>query len=208
MLALSRQSSSELDELEGVEVISHGDHTAENILAVAAKIADTTDRIDLLLHNASLWETDPEIDSERSEAFDRAYAVHMRTPSLLNHRLLSLLQAPAQAGESAASIVYISDARAEHSDPRHSQYTATKAAVNSLVRSEALEYAPQVRVNAIAPGPLLLSDFSTRGKEATLARIPLGFLPGFEPLHQALDFVIHNTYLTGSVLRLDGGRML
>ena len=89
----------------------------------------------------------------------------------------------------------------------------SKAALVHMTRALALELAPDVRVNAIAPGAILWPP--TQGgkddaaKAALLARTPLGRTGTPEEIAEAVRWLLRDaTYMTGQVLRLDGGRML
>jgi pteridine reductase len=78
-----------------------------------------------------------------------------------------------------------------------------------LVKSLALEMAPQVRVNGIAPGAILWPENSDASQQkAILAKIPLKKLGSPESIVQAVLFLLTNDYITGEVIRIDGGRLL
>jgi pteridine reductase len=89
-----------------------------------------------------------------------------------------------------------------------------KAALNNLTRSLARELAPDIRVNAIAPGAILPPNFSTSdGVNNTTESDPLSIsclnYPGkAEDIAYAAEFLINNTYTNGQVLNVDGGRRL
>jgi pteridine reductase len=87
----------------------------------------------------------------------------------------------------------------------------SKAALAYMTRALALELAPDVRVNAIAPGAILWPEDgkSDVSKAALLARTPLGRTGTPEEVAEAVRWLLQDArYTTGQVLRLDGGRML
>ena len=90
-------------------------------------------------------------------------------------------------------------------------YCMSKAALVMATKSLALELAPEVRVNAIAPGAILWAEDGTddQRKAAMLARTPLGRTGTPEEVADAVAWLLSRaTYATGQVVRLDGGRML
>ena len=94
----------------------------------------------------------------------------------------------------------------------HSLYCCAKAANQMLVKSLALEMAPQVRVNGIATGAILWpenDDSAHPGQQqAILKKIPLQETGSPESITQTIMFLLTNSYVTGEVIRVDGGRLL
>ena len=93
----------------------------------------------------------------------------------------------------------------------HAVYSAAKAALEMITRSLALELAPKVRVNAVAPGAILWpeqgkDDFA---RQALLARTPLGRTGTVEEIAEAVYWLASDApFVTGHTLRVDGGRQL
>ena len=104
------------------------------------------------------------------------------------------------------SAVFITDARAAGAWPDHSVYLATKAALESFVRSAAVACAPALRVNAVAPGPIEGTPLSER----LLARLPQGRAVSQAAVVAATLWLLSDEAdsVTGHVLRVDGGRSL
>jgi pteridine reductase len=94
----------------------------------------------------------------------------------------------------------------------HSLYSSAKAANQMLVKSLALEMAPEVRVNGIAPGAILWPETSDAAQpeyqKAVLGKIPLQRIGDPESIAQTVMFLLSNDYVTGEVIRVDGGRSL
>ena len=111
--------------------------------------------------------------------------------------------------EHGGSIVHLTDAALSHPLPAHAVYTAAKGALAALTAALAVDLAPQVRVNAVAPGATLWPE---SGKEdaaraAVLARTPMGRTGTPEEVAEAVRWLIQDAhYLTGHTLPLDGGR--
>ena len=86
-----------------------------------------------------------------------------------------------------------------------------KAALLMATKSLALELAPDVRVNAVAPGAILWAENETNEtkQQAMLARTPLARTGTPEEIAEAVRWLLRDaTYVTGQVIRVDGGRML
>jgi NAD(P)-dependent dehydrogenase (short-subunit alcohol dehydrogenase family) len=89
-------------------------------------------------------------------------------------------------------------------------YVATKAALTSLTRGLARAWAPRIRVNAVAPGPVLLPETeSTPEEEAAAADRTVARRVGSpEDVAQAVLFLDRAPYVTGETIRVDGGHHL
>ena len=93
--------------------------------------------------------------------------------------------------------------------PGYTPYYASKAAVAALTESLALELAPDVLVNAVAPGPILAPPGLTPEEDAAVLRAtPLGRWGGAEEIAKAVLFLIETDFITGESIRVDGGRHL
>ena len=93
----------------------------------------------------------------------------------------------------------------------HSVYCSAKAANQMLVKSLALELAPEVRVNGIAPGAILWpqpGEPSDAQLQALRENVPLQRLGGAQVIADTALFLASNDYITGEIIRVDGGRML
>jgi len=94
--------------------------------------------------------------------------------------------------------------------PRLLAYVASKGAVISMTRSLARELAPEVRVNAVAPGPILWPDdetFDELSRQRIISHTPLKREGTPEDIAKAVHFLIAEaTYVTGETINVDGGR--
>ena len=92
---------------------------------------------------------------------------------------------------------------------RTAHYAASKAGLAALTRQLALEWAPDVRVNAVAPGAILFSEAIPEARrERILSRIPAGRIGTPEEVARAVLFLASEPFITGQVLTVDGGRSL
>jgi 3-oxoacyl-[acyl-carrier protein] reductase/pteridine reductase len=108
------------------------------------------------------------------------------------------------AGEGA--IINIVDLAAFEPWPNYMAHAVGKSAQLALNRQLALELAPQVTVNAIAPGPVLPPpDYSQKKIDSTAERTLLNRWGTAEDIAQTVVFLVQSDYITGEVIRVDGG---
>ncbi|MEP6634240.1 MAG: pteridine reductase [Luteimonas sp.] len=161
-------------------------------------------RLDALVNNASAFDATT-FGATTPAQWDASFAINARAPFFL-----SQAAAPHLAATQGA-IVNLTDIYAERPLRGHAVYCMAKAALVMATKSLALELAPSVRVNAIAPGAILWAEHGTddTAQRAMLARTPLARTGTPEEIAEAVRWLLRDaTYTTGQVLRLDGGRLL
>jgi len=182
------------------------DHdTRDRIVATAAR---RFGRIDALVNNAGAGLTRPFIDLSL-EDWESHFSLHVHSAAQL-----SRLAYPAMVSAPHAAIVNISSLAATLSLPDRVAYTSAKAAVEGFTRALAAEWAPVgVRVNAVAPGTIttpLVAENLAKGllvEDRVLERTPLNRLGDAREVATAVRFLLSTdaSYITGQVLRVDGG---
>jgi pteridine reductase len=136
------------------------------------------------------------------ESWDISLDLNLRAPFLLAQQV-------SQKMTGGGSIVNISDVGAQQAWSRYPSYTVSKAALDSLTRILARALAPEIRVNAIAPGFVLQSDIVPAGEwERLIKRVPLKRPARTEEIAYALEFLLKNEYITGQTIVVDGGYSL
>ena len=161
-------------------------------------------RLDALVNNASNFFPTP-LGQLTAGQFDALMAVNARAPLLLAQAAAPALQ------RRGGAIVNLTDLHATTPKREHSAYCAAKAALAMITTSLALELAPQVRVNAVAPGAILWPEEGKpeAARLALMQRTPLARLGTVEEVAEAVRWLIEDaSYLTGQTLGLDGGRRL
>ena len=109
----------------------------------------------------------------------------------------------------AADIIHITDINVENPTPRFDIYGATKAGLHNMTLALAKKLAPKIKVNAVAPGPVLFTEMhSGEVKQQILAETLLGKEGGAEPVYLAVKSLLNNPFITGSSIPVDGGRRL
>ena len=153
--------------------------------------------IDVLINNASLFLHTPFLKSN-SAAWD-----NMLTTNVKASYFLSQLVAP-HLSKNKGSIINISDIYANIPKYEHSIYSLTKAALNSMTKSLAQELAPNIRVNAIAPGAILLANTNTMPEIMPDTSL-LKYKPCAKDIAEAVYFAMQHKFLTGQIIQIDGG---
>lgn len=175
--------------------------TADRLVAAAVQAFG---RLDLLVNNASDFYPTP-VGNIGMDDWERLFDSNARGPLFLSQA------AAPHLAEAGGAIVNLVDIHARHPRPEHTVYCMAKAALVMMTRSLALELAPAVRVNAVAPGAILWAegDNNAEAQEETLRRIPLDRLGEPADIAGAVVYLgLENPYLTGQVLVVDGGRSL
>lgn len=177
----------------------------------AQGLAESLPRLDVLVHNASIYGPTP-LDSLGAQDLLRYYRVHAVSPALITKRLAPLLRAsPLPIG---GAVVAMADMHVLGRPRRDfSAYAMSKAALVELVRTLARDLAPRVRVNAVAPGvvawPESGHESDAGSQEAYVRRVPLQRAGTPEDAATAVRWLaLEAGYVTGEIIRLDGGRWL
>ncbi|BBM83228.1 SDR family oxidoreductase [Candidatus Uabimicrobium amorphum] len=158
-----------------------------------------------IIHNASFYEKTSDDLSEAIKQYQTFFNVHMLAPFLINHKFYPLLT----RGEGPRDIIHITDTNAQNPDKRFCIYSSTKAGLENLTKSFAKNFAPQVKVNSIAPGPIVFSKReSEEQRKAILAKTLLKKEGGMESVFQAVKGIMNNDFITGTCVCVDGGRSL
>jgi pteridine reductase len=156
--------------------------------------------IDVLVHNAASFERVVP-GALSAAAWDGAMALNATAPYLLTVALAESLR------ERTGCVVAITCLSASRPWKNYVPYSASKAALEHLVRGLAVGLAPHVRVNAVAPGTVLPpSDYEDGKLRRMRERIPLGRFGDPDDVARAVVFFAENDYLTGQTLGVDGGR--
>jgi len=155
----------------------------------------------LVVNSAAIMPVGKPQDLELKD-WDSALDLNLRAPFLIS-------QAAAKRMRAGGLIVNISDVGAQKAWSRYPSYTVGKAALESLTKLLARALAPDIRVNAIAPGLVLPSDVVDQdGWNKLVSRLPLKRPARLDEITSALEFLIKNEYITGQTIVVDGGYSL
>ncbi|HWV37420.1 MAG TPA: SDR family oxidoreductase [Vulgatibacter sp.] len=158
--------------------------------------------LDLVVHNAAIFEASPYEAIDR-RSYREMLAINLDAPFFLTQGLLPSLRASA-----SPSVIHVTDIGAERPVPGYAHYSVSKAGLLMLTKALAVELAPEIRVNAVAPGTVAFpEDVGAEQREAILRRIPMGREGTVEDVARAVVFLACDApYVTGQVIRVDGGR--
>ena len=170
---------------------------------LAAAFRERFVRLDLLVNAAAAFDA-LEIEETDAAAFDSQMDLNARAPLLLVRALLPLLR------RSRGSVVNVADVGGGLVPWRgFAAYAASKAALVRLTECLALDLAPEVRVNAVAPGAVLWPEaYAAARRRRLMRRIPLGRAGDPSDVARAIRFLADSPFVTGAVVPVDGGRHL
>ena len=171
--------------------------------AMVERTVQTFGRLDALVNNASSFYPTP-VETITPEAWEDLIGTNLRAPLFLSQAAAAALR------KSQGAIVNIADIHAERPLKNFVVYSVAKAGLVGLTRSLARELAPDVRVNAVAPGPILWPDddsFDEVSRQRIISHTLLRREGTPEDIAKAVHFLIADAgYVTGETINVDGGR--
>jgi len=168
------------------------------------KISNATQHLDVFINN-----TGGLIQRHHVEEVTWLLMEHIFSLNTFSAMLLTKLCIPLLRKGTLPCIVNMTSIAMRHGAPTATIYGAAKGAMDSFTRGAARELAPQIRVNAIAPGVILTpfhDRYSTKEKLVDISnQTPLGFNGKSDHIAQAVEFLIENTFMTGETIDVNGG---
>ena len=156
--------------------------------------------LELLVNNASIFERSPIAETDIA-LYERHMAVNLRAPFFLIRDFASLCK--------KGQVLNLLDTRIVRNESAYAAYTLTKKSLAELTRMAAREFAPSIRVNAVAPGLILPPEGGdTDTFERMAARIPLERGGDPKQIADAAIFLAGSEFITGQVIHVDGGEHL
>ncbi|WKJ91108.1 pteridine reductase [Methylomonas montana] len=176
----------------------------DQVQHLAIEAQDVWGGIDVLVNNASSF-FPGSIGQVDERDWDSLVGSNLKAPFFLSQALAPSLS------ERRGCIVNIVDIHAETGLPRYPVYSITKAGLVAMTRCLAKEMAPDVRVNAVAPGAILwpAQDAGAEGQLEILKKVALQRCGSADDVAKAVKFLVEDAdYITGQVITVDGGRTL
>ena len=180
-----------------------GDLSKENDIKKIIKFAKSKLKFfDCLVNNASLFEND-KLENFSLDSWSKHLKTNLRAPALLTKEFAKNVKGKNN------NIINIIDQRVFKLTPYFFSYTLSKTGLYTLTKTSAMSLAPNIRVNAIAPGPTIKNQRQSEKhfKKQYLAT-PLKRQVDVEQICNAVDFFIKNISITGQVLAIDSGQNL
>jgi len=183
----------------GAELV-HGDE----VLGLARAAEERTGGIDVLVNNASNYLRVP-FDALTEAVWDASVDVNLKAPFLLSWALGRSMRARGRG-----RIVNLADWAAERPYNDYLPYCVAKAGIVCLTKALAKALAPEVQVNAVAPGPVMLPDDIGPAERQAIARAtPLGRIGTPENVARCVRFLVEEAdFSTGAIFLVDGGRLI
>ncbi|MCS7032866.1 MAG: SDR family oxidoreductase [Phycisphaerae bacterium] len=171
--------------------------------ALLESVQNSFGRLDVLVHNASIYEAADLADTSL-RMIRKLNRIHVEVPILLTRAFAPLLRG------SRGHVILMLDAGTDRPAPRYLAYHASKAAMANLTLSLARALAPEVTVNGIAPGVVEWPEnFPPDARQQYLSRLPLARAGEPADVANLVKFLVtEGRYITGQILRVDGGRSI
>lgn len=162
-------------------------------------------RLDLLVNNASIFKRS-DITTFNETTWNALFNLNVKLPYLLS------LAAYPYLAKHQGVIINLTDIHADKPLKEYAEYCQSKAALAMQTKALAREFAPKVRVNAVAPGAIAWPEqdntLSTQLQEQIIAKTPLKRHGEPTFIAQAVLALAENSFITGQILKVDGGRSL
>jgi len=174
-----------------------------NIERIGQQAIDSFGRLDVLINNASSFYPTP-IGSITQQDWQNLVGSNMQGPLFLSQYCAQALN------KQHGCIINMVDIHATKPLKAHTLYCMAKSALVTMTQSLALELAPNIRVNGIAPGAILWPDtpMNDEDKQQILDHVPAGRLGTMQDIAHAIKFLIEADYVSGQIIAVDGGRSI
>ena len=172
--------------------------------ALISAASESFGRLDLLVNNASSF-FPLAVGAIEPSHWEEVLGSNLRAPLFISQ------EAAPELARREGSIVNIVDIHADRPLKGYAVYSIAKAGLAALTRSLAIELAPRVRVNGVAPGAIAWPEdgqFEPAERERIVATTPLGRIGAPEDIAQAVHFLACASYITGQIIAVDGGRSI
>lgn len=177
---------------------------ADEVIKLVDQTLSKNNRIDALVNNASTFYPTP-IGNFSEDDWNLLMGSNLKAPLFLIQSFFKELK------KNKGFIINITDINVDKALINHSIYLAAKSGLQTLTRSLAKELAPDIRVNAIAPGAILEppnTEWTTEQKNNIINSVPLGRMGSEKDIADAAIFLSEAEYVTGQILNIDGGKSL
>ena len=200
---LANKLKKELEDLgSNVYLIKADLNNSYQVLRLIRDAFNKMKGLDCLINNASVFEND-NLTNLNDRSFSKHMNVNLKAPVLLTQNFKKYVK------KNCGNIINIIDQRIEKLTPFFLSYTLSKSALGTLTVTSAMKLAPNIRVNAISPGPTLKnkrqseSHFKKQWKSVLLKR-----KVDLENICETVKFLLKNDNITGEIINVDSGQRL
>jgi pteridine reductase len=172
----------------------------EEVIKLITNVLTAFGEIHLLINNASVFDSGY-LKTTSLELYDKQINVNLKAPFFLIRDFANNCK--------KGNVINFVDTRITSNKSNFTAYSLSKKGLWDLTQMAALELAPDIRVNAIAPGVTLSPEDKDENYLQNLAQnTPMKKPGGLEPIIKSVDFILENNHLTGQLLFADGGENL
>ena len=199
----TRSLLKEAENLGGsLHLFSYDLFRTDAVQKITSETFATFGRIDVLINNAAIFFKTP-LDKVSEDEWDRLHTLNLKKVFFLSREVGIKMKL-----QGSGKIINIGDAGAETPFPSYIPYSITKAGIVALTRGLAKALAPEVQVNCINPGPVMLpEDYDPQEKERAIQQTLLKREGSPADIARTVRFLIEGSeYITGAVIPVDGGR--
>ena len=175
----------------------------DQVQALIRATSEQLGALSCLVNSASVFDRD-DIRTATAESWGRHIGINLRAPFVLTQGFVEQLP-----DHLSGNIINILDQRVWNLTPHFTSYTLSKAALWTLTQTSAMALAPQIRVNAIGPGPTLPSQRQSEDEfERQVQSTLLSRAVGVQEIGETVRFILASPSLTGQMIALDAGQHL
>ena len=197
----ARETVAEIERAGGAAALFQADLGSPTAPAeLVEHVAGQLGPLAVAVNSAAVMERTP-IGAVTPQLWDAIFALNVRAPFLISQAAAPIMRADGGA------IVNIADLAAFETWPAYIPHSISKAAIVKMTSALARVLAPEIRVNAIAPGAVLLpAGWEDQAGDRLIATTPLHRLGDPEDVVQAMLYLLRSDFVTGETLIVDGGR--
>jgi pteridine reductase len=204
--AAKKEANQTLNELKGFPVNAKSYQAnlreSEEITSLFQSISRDFKRLDILINSAAVMQRIP-FHKVTPEDWEATIDLNLRATYFCTQSAIKLM------GDEGGVVINISDIAGLQPWVDYPVHSISKIGVEMLTKVAALSYGPGVRVNAVAPGPVLKPDHMSETRWAQLgAELPIGQVGEPTDVSEAIVFLVKNDFITGETLVVDGGNQL
>lgn len=195
--------TSKLVRKQGVEceLFKYNLEDEKSVTKLTEKVYKAFPNLNVLVNSASIYESST-LKTATTESMDRHWKINLKAPMILMRDFANICQ--------KGHIINVIDANIVRNRTSHFTYLITKKSLLDITKMGALELAPNIRVNGIAPGLILppASKSNQNYWKRVIESIPLQRKGELDHITQSLEFLLKNDILNGQILFNDGGEHL